>query len=179
MNCSTGETQIISSAGVSVVTLLIAAINQDRFIVAKKAFEDGDIYPGLTPILIIIAGAIGGTIFSIGFESLMLCGKNCTTDCDGSCRKKIKEIPLWRICTKLVIQPVFAIIMTTPLLKLFKIEMTEVTLIGMSFVIGTLGVYVLAKFLPYFENKLLPIICTFIESSLLPMIFKWIGKKVE
>lgn len=105
---------------------------------ADRAAE-GVIWTGGTPVLLCIAGAVGGSIFSVGWELLATS----------------KPMPTWKVCVKVLMQPLLAIAGTSPAIYWLKLPFTQDTILFVSFAIGALGVYLLRKCLPAIEARLI------------------------
>lgn len=125
---------------------LLLAAGVDGMSIAQDRFEDGVLWPGGSPLLIVIGGSVGGSMFSVGMQLLM---------------SKKPPNP-FHTTVKLFIQPLLAIAATTPGIKLVNyagvsVDLTETSLLAFSFVIGAAGVAVITRWvIPFCENVLLP-----------------------
>lgn len=107
---------------------------------ARDSFEQGILWPGASPLLIVIGAAICGSIISGAIELLL----------------SKKSIPLWRLYLKMGMQPIIAISLTTPIIKITGCAFTETTLMSFSFTISACSFAIIAKAIPYFEDIVIP-----------------------
>ena len=138
--------------------LLAAAAPEPAMQAAQDRFEEGFLWPGGPPLLIVIGGSIGGSLFSIGFELLRM--------------RDNEALPMRRLVVKMAIQPLLAIVGTTPTIKVLQmsvsdlITMGETSLLAVSFCIGGSGVFVLTILMPAIENRWMPKIIGLIDWSI-------------
>jgi hypothetical protein len=121
---------------------------------AQEQFRDGAIWVWGRTTLICITGALGGSFFSVGFELYRL--KQRRMNCKRPTQDEVDEFLTTRLALKFLMQPVLAIVVTFPLLRCLPIQFNEESILLVSFVVGSCGVWFVNLVAPWTEKSFLP-----------------------
>jgi hypothetical protein len=146
---------IMVAAFCAMTTSLAAALleteQMDR---AIESHRDGAIWVGGTPTLACIAGALGGSFFSICYELYRLRSRRMTKKTTPN--EELDEFMKQRLALKFLMQPILSLVGTSPLIHYAGIPFTIEMILLVSFFIGSVGVWLINICAPWVENVLIP-----------------------